>query len=582
MKTLILLFTIIFIPEISFPQTFFEKETTGAIVQNFNFNHIMAWGDYDNDNDQDVMINGLNDQCSTCYMPIIFLRNEGNGNFIRIYDNPIAQTFITGSGMAWGDYDNDGWLDLFICATLNARNRLFHNDGNGNFTEILTGVIVTEMNSSQSCNWVDYNKDGWLDLYVTNRYGIYSNRLYKNNGDGTFTKILSGSIVNDIGESRGSTWGDYDNDGWPDLFVVNFGGQNDFLYHNNGNGTFTRIFNLPMVNYAAWGSSCHWVDFDNNGWIDLFVTNNNSANRLYYNHGDGNFTLSNSLLSRKVNGLGFTWGDYDNDGLTDLFLCDWYGTNTLYKNQGGSMFVRVSNEIPSQEGLHSSTAAFTDIDLDGKLDLLVANRLDNPFNYQYNNIGNTGNYLTIQLKGHASNKNGVGAKIKIVIGNTPQYKELLLGSNGHNSGSTLWPHFGIGNNQGVDSIIVNWPSGAVTRSGYVNGNRIVIIDEDFGVIGINEENITAVQYNLYQNFPNPFNPSTKIKFEIAKNSFTELSIYDVNGRKIETLVNEFKRPGSYEIEFNSNNSVRNLSSGIYFYKLSAGDYVSTQKMILIK
>ena len=296
MKTIIFIyFMLVISPDYIISQTIFQKIASDPTVTTQNYNNVSAWGDYDNDGDQDLVISSINDSCGDCAGPILFFKNEG-GNFIRILDNLISQQEIVGSGLAWGDYDNDTYLDLFVCGTKNARNILFHNEGNGNFTIVSNSVFSNESPTySQAVSWADYNKDGYLDLFVSNRFR--SNFLYKNNGDGTFTKITSGSIVNDIGSSRSNAWGDYDNDGWQDLFVVNFEGINDFLYHNNGNGSFTKIFTGPMVNDGLWGASAAWMDYDNNGFLDLYVSNS-GGNKLYYNNGNGIFTLNNSALSQ--------------------------------------------------------------------------------------------------------------------------------------------------------------------------------------------------------------------------------------------------------------------------------------------
>lgn len=152
-----------------------------------------------------------------------------------------------------GDYDNDGKLDLYITRYFSTTNLLFHNDGNGNFTKVLNaGPIVTDANSSAGCSWGDYNKDGLLDMFVANGQN-QNDALYKNNGNSTFTRIINDPIVLDGAESRGCSWGDYNNDTWPDMFVVNYGAQNDMLYKNNGNGTFTRIYNpvQQMTDYMV-------------------------------------------------------------------------------------------------------------------------------------------------------------------------------------------------------------------------------------------------------------------------------------------------------------------------------------------
>lgn len=582
MKTLTTIFLLCFlIPFNIKSQTFFQKITTGPVVTTLNYSNFSAWGDYDNDGDLDFVVSAFNDNCPGCSYPLMLFKNDGVGNFTRITDNIIAQSSVIGSGLAWGDYDNDGYLDLFACGTINSRNRLFHNEQNGNFTEVTTGEIVNEITSSQSCGWADYNKDGFIDIFLANRYG-QSNRLYKNNGNGTFTRILAGSIVNDIGDSRCCAWADYDNDGRPDLFVLNYSGQNDFLYHNNGDGTFTRILTGPVVNDGLWGAGCQWADYDNNGYMDLFVTNcGENPNRLYYNQGDGVFTVNNSLLSQEGNSYGFSWGDYDNDGQIDIFVCNNGENNTLYKNNGGSLFTKVTGEIISQEGITSVASSMTDFNNDGKLDLFVTNRFSNLSNYLYENTGNTGNYITFKLKGCNSNKSGIGARIRIVTGESQAIKEVYS-SNGWNSENSIWPHFGLGDVEVIDSVIIQWPSDAVSTFVNVPSNQIVTISECEGIInsttGTGNVTVQSLSYKLYQNYPNPFNPNTKINFSIPKESFVSIKVYNALGKEVITLMNGQKQEGSYEVEFNGSN----LSSGVYFYRIETGEFQDIKQMILIK
>ncbi len=582
MKTLVILLTgFLFSPINLFSQPFFQKQTTGPVPTTLNHSHSSAWGDYDNDGDQDLVVTSFNDYCTSCTYPILFYKNMGDGVFTRIYDNSIASYNGISSGLSWGDYDNDGWLDLFICGHVNAKNMLFHNEGNGNFTRITEGEIVNDIGWCQNCSWIDFDKDGWLDIFVTDRNPNHGNLLYKNNGNGEFTKITSGNLVTDIAASRNCSWGDYDNDGWQDLFVLNYEGQNDFLYHNNGNGLFTRIYNVPMVNDGQWGSSCSWIDYNNDGRLDLYVTNNGSNNKLYVNQGSGNFVVSNSLLSQEGNSYGFSWGDYDNDGLIDLSVTNYSRNNTLYKNVGNSVFTKVTNEIVSQEGPYSLTSAWSDYNNDGKLDLLLTNTNGTLYNYLYKNTGTTGNYIICKLEGCYSNRSGIGAKIKIYKNDFFAMK-VISGGDVY-AQSMLWAHFGIGERTSIDSIVVEWPY-SDSRSVYENitVNQTILLSECTANTGVKNEISTPENFRLLQNYPNPFNPATTINYEISENSFVKLGIYDIKGREVSLLVNKYQTSGKYEIEFNSDQIKGGLSSGIYFYKITAGNFTSTQKMILSK
>ncbi|MFC2167326.1 FG-GAP-like repeat-containing protein, partial [Acidobacteriota bacterium] len=193
------------------------------------------------------------------------------------------------------------------------------------FTKVSTGDIVTDGGVSTGCAWEDYNNDGYLDLFVSNY--DENNFLYTNNQDGTFTKVISGDIVTDGGLSQGCAWGDYDNDGYPDLFVANQDGQNNFLYTNNGDGSFTKVTNEIVVTDGGHSASGAWGDYDNDGDLDLFVANSDYLNNfLYTNNGNGSFTkvTSGVVVMDGENSTSGAWGDYDNDGDLDLFVADTY------------------------------------------------------------------------------------------------------------------------------------------------------------------------------------------------------------------------------------------------------------------
>ena len=580
MKKIIVLLAVICLYHTSYSQPYFQKITTGEIVNSVTSSDRCAWGDYDNDGFQDLVISGYADNCQTCNFPILLYHNNGDGTFTRITTGPIATYSGRTFGCAWGDYDNDGKLDLMVCVGFQQNNLLFHNEGNGVFTQVTIGPIVNDIGWSQACAWCDYDRDGWLDLFVSNEYNK-PNFLYHNNGNGTFTKVTSGSIVNDIGWSRGAAWGDYDNDGWPDLFVVNYQGINDFLYHNNGNGTFTKITSGPEVTDIDWGSGCSWGDYDNDGYLDLYVTNNNTPNRLYHNNGNGTFTLSPTQPSLE-NGLSFGsgWEDFDNDGYLDLFVAKQQTSNALFKNFNGVSFSRVSNDVVGIDGGFSAFGIWGDYNNDGKIDLFVSNTGSPTTNFLYKNVSNGGNYVICKLKGGChSNKSGIGARINLYSGNLSEIREISGGSS-MGTQDMLWQHFGVGNHSMIDSIIVSWPYGntpELQKLRNIPVNQTITIEEC--VIGIkSNNNQIPLDYSLLQNHPNPFNPTTKIKFELPASDDVKLKIYDNLGNEVTTLIDSKLNAGYYEIEFKG----ENLSSGVYFYKLIAGNYIVTRKMVLIK
>ncbi len=556
-----------------FAQLFYQKVTTGQIANDVSSSSQLAWGDYNNDGYQDLVIVPWNDGCWPCSYPILLYKNVGDGTFIREI-NTIGQQVINGNGAAWGDYDNDGKLDLYITRFFNQTNLLFHNDGGGNFTQVLTGSIVTDANSSIGCSWADYNKDGWLDLFVSNGQN-QNDALYKNNGNGTFNRITNDPIVLDGAEGRSCSWGDYNNDSWPDMFVVNYGGQPDMLYKNNGNGTFTRIYNSGTTNDNAYGSSCSWADYDNDGWLDLYVTNNNSQNRLYHNERNGTFTLSGTLPSFE-NGYSYiaNWADFNNDGWIDLFVPKRNGLNSLFMNANGVGFTKVTGDVVAYEGGVSDAGAWADFNNDGKIDLAVGNGSTTPLvnNYLYKNVSTGGNYITLKLSGCSLNKSAIGARIRIVDGNKVLLREV---GGGNASQNMLWQHFGLGSITSIDSIIVYWTTGNTQKFTNVLSNQLMSISER--TIGIINSQL-PVAYELSQNYPNPFNPATEIQYSIMKSGSVKLSVFDMSGKLVSTIVDEEQTFGTYKYSFDASG----LSSGVYVYRLEAPGFSSVKKMVLIK
>src|SRR5439155_15201986 len=262
-------------------------------------------------------------------------RNEGNGVFTKV---PFAGAGSTLSwSVSWADYNLDGWLDLFIANGANNNDALLLNNRDGTFTRISNSPVVTSGGSSIAGSWGDFDDDGFPDLYVANNGGV--SFLFRNNGDGTFARVNAEPFQSDSGNAIVADWGDYDNDGHLDLAVAPFGPN--LLYRNNGNGTFTKITSGAMVTDSQQSEICQWADYDNDGFLDLFVANSSSQNNaLYHNNGDGTFTkvTAGSIVNDGGNSAGGAWGDYDNDGFLDLFVPNWQGSrpNFLYRNNGNS------------------------------------------------------------------------------------------------------------------------------------------------------------------------------------------------------------------------------------------------------
>ena len=307
-----------------------------------------------------------------------------------IIKDPYPGDKYTSNGVSWGDWNNDGYDDVFLgngASGYKFEDFLYRNNGDGTFTKITGQSIVSEVHLSGGATWGDFDNDGDLDLYVTlNEDSFqgqdYKNLLYINNNDGTFSKsTTAGPPITEGEYSNTAGWGDYDNDGYLDLFVKN-GWQGvkeeHSLYQNNGDGTFTEIDAGDMTGSAgaAFISGFAWCDFDMDGDLDVFTCSGvGDNNHLWRNDGGGTFTDVGAFDASAANGA--SWGDYDNDGDFDLFISN-YGDgdkekNNFYENNGDGTFTKRTDLNIADEESYSMGSAWGDIDNDGDLDLFVAN-----------------------------------------------------------------------------------------------------------------------------------------------------------------------------------------------------------------
>jgi hypothetical protein len=448
----------------------FTKITTGSLVTDVGMFTGCAWGDFDNDGNLDVIVSNWANHTN------LFYRNNGDGTFTRITGrDPVLDSGFH-FGLAWGDFDNDGYLDLLaldgVGDTTPGKGVVYRNSGDGTFTSITGGAPFAKDYFAMGA-WADYDNDGWLDFFTTAIPGtsqLLHNNLFRNNGDGTFTSILQGRIVTDVGSGAGCVWGDYDNDGFPDLFVANeIDGGLSFLYHNNHDGTFDRVTNSAWATDHGTSSCAAWGDYNNDGYLDLFVAGFTGPNRLYRNNGDGTCTriTSGPVLSNPSGAAihGASWGDYDNDGYLDLFLANEFGNNALFHNNGDGTFSQIQTANLITEGGNKGACAWVDYDNDGFLDLFVTRGGDQGLqsNLLYHNNGNSNQWLKVKCEGTVSNRSAIGAKVRVLAtirGKAVWQLREITGGGGWNS-VPLLAHFGLGDATNIDVMRIEWPSGAV-------------------------------------------------------------------------------------------------------------------------
>jgi hypothetical protein len=494
----------------------------------------VAMFDYDNDGDLDIyLVNALTVDLvkSKGKTKSEFYRNEGNGKFTEVGEKAGVSDIGWGMGVAVGDYNNDGFEDLYV--TCLGPDHLLKNNGNGTFSDVTAKAGVNDPRWTTGAGFVDYDNDGDLDLFVTNYVDFDINNLpefgagktcqyksipvqcgprglkgagdslFRNNGNGTFTDVSKQAGVMDENGyyGLGVLTGDFDDDGLIDIFVANDSTPN-FHYRNKGDGTFEEIgFSAGTAvneNGSEQGSMGVTAgDYDHDGKLDIFITNfADEYNTLYHNDGKNSFTdlsyaAKVAAMSLPHVGWGTKFFDYDNDGWVDLFVANGHvypqlpgyrQPRLLHRNNRDSTFSEVSAEFGTvlTENRVSRGVAFGDIDNDGDVDLLIAD-LDGPPQLLRNDGGNTGNSILVKTIGVKSNRGGIGARVTVVAGDLTQTDQVRSGDS-YISQSDLRLHFGLEKRAKVDSIQVRWPSGAVDKISNVNVNRIITIKEGQGKV----------------------------------------------------------------------------------------------------
>ncbi len=489
--------------------------------------------DYNNDGLMDVFFtNGAKlpelEKTSPAYYNCL-LRNNGDGTFTDV----TARAGLTGAGLGYcfgvavADYDNDGHQDLFICNA--GRNALYHSNGDGTFTDVTAGSGLEhkpENVLSVGAAWFDYNNDGLLDLIVTNYttwtpqidkqcfkdatreeycsptiYKSIASRLYRNLGHGRFEDVTESSAIGKaLGKGMGISIADFTGDGLMDIFIANDTEPN-FLFVNQGNGTFKEsgleygvAYNEEGFSVSGMGSDAK--DFDNDGWVDIIY--NDLAGQVFAilkNEGGRSFseaTWSTKLgpLTRKLSGWSMGFIDYNNDGWKDVYSANGdvddlsessRQHDTMFENEGGKSFIDVTEKMGPDFAFvgYQRGSAFVDLNNDGFMDLVVTSLGEKP-RILMNNALVKNHWIMFDLRGYKSNRDGIGATIKVTTGSGRMLYNHVTTSVGFMSSSDRRAHFGLGDETKIDHVEIRWPSGIVQRLDHPAADRILKVDEPQG------------------------------------------------------------------------------------------------------
>jgi hypothetical protein len=532
------------------------------------------------------------------------MRNNGDGTFTDVTDEAGAGSFLKGRsggdmghkfGASWGDFDNDGYPDLYL--THYGPNVLLRNRGDGTFEDVThaAGVVGDREATHSSSVWWDFDGDNDLDLYVSAWRG--TNTLFENQADGTFIDVTESSGLGATTATWTSIPIDGNNDGLLDLYVVDdFQALNKFFV-NNGDGTFelaTRDFGLES---RGNGMGVAVGDYNNDGYFDIYLTNItgmkiflDERNPLFTNTGQGFF--ENRAAEAGVSIAGWGWGneffDCDHDGDLDLYVANGFGMNGILADTNNMLFVNDLNKGPGFDDLSESSGAagwahgfglvVFDYDEDGDLDLLISNNEEEP--YLYENTTSPGNWLQVKLSPTVSNRSGYGTIVRATTSTATYHRQNdgvdFLGQSEHPV------HFGLGGASAVDNLVVEWPSGIVDVVQNVPSNQTLEVVEGSTVVTGVEDTELPREEMLVSAYPNPFSYGAEFRLRSEQAGPATLSIFDALGRPV--FVNRYSNlaAGSSVMRWNGlGPHGRRVPDGIYLYQIQSEAGVTTGRLVKV-
>lgn len=563
----------IFVVNIGYAQTkFTDRATLLGLGYDSGVTYLgngVSFCDFDNDGWDDITI------CSGNGNDLRFFKNI-SGTFSEVNLNLASLVFQTRQ-VNWVDIDNDGDKDLFVTSDTNGI-RLFENDGNLNFQDITVSSGLPDNNLyTYGASWGDFDNDGSLDVFISNRDETTfstQNYLYKNNGNNTFSDVSSSAgIHNTSNLSFCSAFFDYNNDGFQDIYVANDKSNNaNVLYHNNGNGTFSDVSVVSNTDLTIDAMTTTIGDYNNDGWFDIYVTNNPGGNVLLLNNQDGTFTDVTSASGTEFNSVG--WGAVFIDAECDTDL-DLYVSGSMdgsipslisaafYENNGSGVFSIPNNVgfIGDEKPSHSN--AIGDVNNDGLPDIVVNNNLNENLFLWRNETITTNNWLKVKLEGTISNRDGIGSFIEISINGNKQYRYTLCGE-GYLSQNSESEFFGLGAGTYVDYVKIKWLSGTEDILTNVTANQTLSVVEGSTL------NVNDVENNHILIYPNPTNSSFIVDLgKVYKD--IKISITNTLGQQI--INKEYSNTKNININLSSD-------SGVYFMTITDGEGLLKTKRII--
>jgi hypothetical protein len=564
--------------------------------------HQAVWVDYDRDGDLDLFyMDGL----------LNFLyQNQGDGTFVSGIEGTGLKddsSLIPKEGATWCDVNNDGFPDVLFKSAAGGESLpiLFINSADGVFQGVSLGLRFEIQPQIEDASWMDYDRDGLVDLFICNGPQLL---VCRNNGNSTFSNRTAGSGVEaDSAANVGLSWSDYDNDGDMDLYVARIQGFEpapSSLYRLGSDATFTNIGSEAGVQVGGMVQTSVWGDYNRDGFSDLYIVQGQRhpagtslhSNLLFRNRGDGTFEEVSAAagVNNQLNSQTATWVDFDNDGWPDLHVVNFnfqfpdVQPDRLYRNNGDGTFTDLAPEAGINHANNGGHASWADYDRDGDMDLFMSyfrfhtesGEVD--ANLLYRNESQN-NWIEINLEPTPAG-DAVGTKVIVHAAGQILKREAVLGSvSAPQVANRLL--VGLGANSQAESIIVSWNSGQNDTAMSIQANSILYAKEGKGInTSIKTSDPLPLTFSLSPNFPNPLRSETSFRYELQRPGHVLLTIYDVLGERISTLVDQWQTEGTYAVKWNGQAQAEksHSASGVYFYELRVGASAIRKKMVLFQ
>ncbi|MCF7809383.1 FG-GAP-like repeat-containing protein [bacterium] len=558
-----------------------------------------AWGDYNNDGWEDLLVSG-----KTLY------RNNGDGTFEYISEEAGILEDNPGGTGTWGDFDNDGWLDFYAGNSRDdAEDRLYRNNGDGTFDMVNDEYWFNYgYNPTAGCGWGDANGDGCLEIYIANsEYEINNNFVHYcdyffafDPRDRIFYEITPDELQRLRYYGRSVAWCDFDMDHDMDVYISNYRLQPNYLWVNQGDLEFENEANERggLQGYNQRGSYGHtigsaWADYDNDLDFDLLVGNFAHPWGLDYqdkvmlckNSGHPDYTFEDI---REGSGIAYcetvfcpAWGDYDNNGLQDLFISATYPGRQpfMYRNNGDDTFSNVNYELGFQTKCYNSDAAtWCDYDHDGDLDLAIGGT-----DGLFQNNCEVGHWLQIEARGVTANKAAFGTQATVHCGDDHYLRQVEGGTGSQGSQNMICMHFGLGDNENCDSLVVTWVGGDVDRYYDVEIDKRWyavqgegLFEEIYSHVPIQDQ--TPTDFSVVNPYPNPFNSNVNIGFSMERSGKVSVEVFDLSGRLIDTIADNEFTAGQHSLSW----SALDNPSGNYLVQIRHSNGIISRAVTLIK